>query len=241
MTGKSAAIHRDLQDRIEDRTHPVGSFLPSENELARTYGVSRETVRRALRELTDDGYIQKITGRGSKVIERSHYVFPVSQLLGYKEFSTAQGLDPDTRVLALEQVELPVAEFAELREDLSGTLAGTPVTHLARLRVIDGAPVIVDHDYLVTRLVPGLTPEIAGDSLYTYLEEGLGLSLGYSIKEIRVVPASTEDCALLELTPADAVVVTTSVTSLEDTTDVQFTISRHRADRFRYREFARRK
>lgn len=240
MTGKAAAIDRDLRARIEDGTYPVGGFLPSEHQLATSYGASRETVRRALQELTEDGWIQKITGRGSKVLERSHYVFPVTRLLGYKEFSLAEGLDLNNRVLAVEQTMLPVAAFAGLR-DGGARLEPVPVTHVARLRVIDGEPVIIDHDYLVTALAPGITEQVAQDSLYDHLEGTLGLSLGYSVKEIRVVPADDEDCRLLGLDASDVVVTTPSITSLEDTADIQFTVSRHRADRFRFRDFARRR
>ena len=56
-----------------------------------------------------------------------------------------------------------------------------------------------------------------------------------------MVPADDEDCRLLGLDASDVVVTTTSITSLEDTADIQLTVSLHRADRFRFRDFARRR
>lgn len=53
-----------LKKRIEAQDYPYQSLLPSENTLLEEYACSRNTVRRAIAELTNDGYVQAMQGRG---------------------------------------------------------------------------------------------------------------------------------------------------------------------------------
>lgn len=57
-------IMKDLQKRIREGALPAGARLPSEAELAQTYGVARGTVRRAVRELETAGYVRAQHGVG---------------------------------------------------------------------------------------------------------------------------------------------------------------------------------
>lgn len=56
-------IYKDIMDGV----YPVGSKLPSENELKEIYGVSRNTLRQALAILYQDGFIERFQGKGSYV------------------------------------------------------------------------------------------------------------------------------------------------------------------------------
>jgi GntR family trehalose operon transcriptional repressor len=87
---------------------------------------------------------------------------------------------------------------------------------------------------------PKNRPVPQAGSIYRYFEEELHLSIAYAKKEITVEPATDSDQELLHLKAGDVVVVVKSVTSLEDTTTFQYTESRHRPDRFRFQDFARR-
>ena len=58
-------IYLELKEQIENKKYKANSILPSENELARKYNVSRETIRKALLLLLENGYIHKIQGKGS--------------------------------------------------------------------------------------------------------------------------------------------------------------------------------
>lgn len=67
-----AFIKRDLKNQIEGGELPEGARVPSEFELARTYGVSRNPTRQALRDLELEGYLVRLPGRGS-------FVSPIAQ------------------------------------------------------------------------------------------------------------------------------------------------------------------
>ncbi|MER6284778.1 GntR family transcriptional regulator [Streptomyces sviceus] len=61
-------VSGELRVRMTDGTYPVRSFLPSQRDLAKEFGVSRDTVQRALRELAEEGWIESRRGSGSRVI-----------------------------------------------------------------------------------------------------------------------------------------------------------------------------
>ena len=65
---KYEGIYRSIKKRIEAQDYPYQSLLPSENTLIEEYDCSRNTVRRAIAELTADGYVQAMQGRGVRVI-----------------------------------------------------------------------------------------------------------------------------------------------------------------------------
>ena len=229
-------IFLDLEAAILNQSFISGDLLPSENELVKTYNVSRETIRKALNLLLEKGYIQKVQGKGSIVLDIKRFDFPVSGLTSYKELQDAQNMNSQTIVVS--NGLLPVSE--ELANHLNLSV-GTPVLYLERLRKVHGEVVIIDKDYLVTSIIPSISNEAAEDSLYRYIEQTLGLSIGYAQKEITVDPITEEDKRLMDLQEDTHVVVVRSDVYLEDTTLFQHTESRHRLDRFRFVDFARRR
>lgn len=235
--GKYERVYQDLSSKIDDGTYPVGGLLPSEKQLTEQYGVSRETVRKALALLTDRGYIQKIMGKGSIVISHSQYALPVSSLVSYKEFSANAGTGSRSEVFALERATLPLATFKSLEPELTAQ----PATYVGRLRYLDNEPAIIDRDYVLTSVVPTIPREAAEDSLFEYFEGTLGLPIAYSSKQIKVEPATEDDRNRMHLAKGEYVAVTISITSLENTTAFLYTESRHRADKFIYQDFARRR
>src|SRR5699024_8685709 len=95
-------IYHDLAGDIDEGKYGVGDLLPSEKKLTEKYNVSRETARKALAILTDRGYIQRIMGKGSLVIDHKRYSIPVSSLVSYKEFAESASSDTQTELIELE-------------------------------------------------------------------------------------------------------------------------------------------
>ncbi|ETY75536.1 trehalose operon repressor [Lactiplantibacillus fabifermentans] len=237
MLNKSALVYDDLMQKIDQEVYELGTYLPSENQLCQLYGISRETGRKALGLLAENGYIQKIRGKGSLVIEHRQYEFPVSGIVSYKELAQKMHVTTENLVYSFESpVALPVQAFASL----GGEVKPVPVTAIKRVRIIDGEPDIIDKDYILTSVVPDIPKRAAADSLYAYFEGELGLDIAYATKEITMEPANSEDREQLGLDKGAYMAVVRSVTSLADATAFQYTESRHRADKFRFRDFARR-
>lgn len=228
-------IYQDYAEKIQTGLIPPGSKIPSESELAESYGTSRETVRKALGLLSQDGYIHKVKGKGSFVLDYGRMNFPVSGLVSFKEMSEKMGRR--TRTIVHRTEKIPATRKIASQLDIE---AGGPVWEVIRSREIEGERVILDKDYFLPGQVEELTAEIAAGSIYDYLEHTLNLTISYAKKEISVEPATAEDRELMDLGSLTHVVVVRNYVYLKDTTLFQYTESRHRLDKFQFVDFARR-
>jgi len=235
MSRKYVMIYSELSSQIEEGVFQPDELLPSEAELINQYGVSRDTVRKALNMLAQNGYILKIKGKGSFVLDIKKLDFPVSGVVSFKEISKRNAQQFETFVSSLELQDAKPS----LQKKLELTKS-EPLWRLVRTRVIDGERVILDKDYLLQRYVHQLTEDIGRDSLYEYIENELNLKIAYANKEITVQRATEQDREYLDLKDFDMVAVVRSYTYLEDRTLFQYTESRHRPDKFKFVEFAKR-
>ncbi|ASK61284.1 trehalose operon repressor [Virgibacillus phasianinus] len=235
MQKKYLTIYQDLVLKIQDNYWPKQTMLPSENELTEMYATSRETIRKALNLLAQDGYIQKIRGKGSMVIDINKFDFPVTGIVSFKELADKLNVTTKTTVheLSLSEVEPRLQNTLQLKRS-------DKVWTVVRSRDLDGEKVILDKDFLNEKVVPTLTKEICGDSIYSYLENELGLTISFARKEIVVEEPTEEDRQLLDLESFSNVVVIKSLVYLDDARLFQYTESRHRPDKFRFVDFARR-
>ncbi len=80
-------IYRDLKEKIETEYYAYQEMLPSEHTLIPEYDCSRNTVRRALAELTADGYVQPMHGKGVRNIFQpvEQTAFTVGGIESFKE------------------------------------------------------------------------------------------------------------------------------------------------------------
>lgn len=231
---KYQKIYQDLVKKIKHKTIPTGTYLPSESELMKQYQASRDTVRKALNLLLQNGYIQKNKGKGSLVLDIDKISFPISGVTSFKELEKTMHTDVETIVYVFLEEEVNES----LKEDLY--MQNGKVYHVERIRKIGGQKVILDIDYLNAEVIKGLKKEHAQNSLYEYIEKELGLKISFARKEITVVKATAEDKELLDMEDYDLLVNVKSYTYLEDATLFQYTISKHRPDKFRFVDFARR-
>ncbi|MBY0219001.1 trehalose operon repressor [Paenibacillus illinoisensis] len=236
MNNKFIRIYEDIAAHIRNGEIEAGSLLPSELDLSESYQTSRETIRKALKMLYEEGYIQKIQGKGSIVLDIRMIDFPISGLVSFKELAKKMGQRARTHVEELEELKVDQALFKTIQFGM-----GEQVWKIVRVRNVDGERVILDKDYVSQRLVPGLTKEICNDSIYEYMEDQLGLSISFAKKEILVEEPTEEDRRLMDLEGFHNVVVVRSQVYLEDASPFQFTESRHRPDKFKFVDFARRK
>lgn len=109
-----------------------------------------------------------------------------------------------------------------------------------RVREIENKKIILDKDFLNKKYVPLLTKDICKNSIYEYIENDLGLKISFAKKEITMQQASKEDKKYLDLENYDMIVVVKNYTYLDNADLFQYTESRHRPDKFRFVDFARR-
>ena len=228
-------IYLDIKEKIESGFYPAGQSLPSEHQMSQDYGVSRETLRKALLTLLENGYIQKQQGKGSIVLDIHRYNFPVSGLTSFKELQESQALHSESIVVVNKKIKA-----TKLLDDDELLDADEMVIYLIRQRLVDDEVIILDKDYIRCSIIEDLpTPKI-DISLYVYIEHDLGMQIAYAKKEFTVDRVTKEDKKYMDLNSDTHVVVVRSDVFLEDTRFFQYTESRHRLDRFKFVEFARR-
>ncbi|RCW76828.1 trehalose operon repressor [Saliterribacillus persicus] len=235
MRTKYLTIYNEIVEKMEAGIYKPNSLLASEHELKEQYDTSRETIRKALNLLAQNGYIQKIRGKGSMVIDRNKFDFPVSGLVSFKELASSMAESPETEVHTCELI----TSSKELEQQLQ-LKSSDNVWEIIRTRSFSGSKIILDKDYLLEKYVPTITREHAEDSIYAYLENELKLAISFAKKEIVVEEPTEEDRALLDLEGFHNIVVIKNYVYLDDASLFQYTESRHRPDKFRFVDFARR-
>lgn len=224
-------IYKDLRDKIIAGTYPYQTFIPSESQLIEEYECTHNTIRKALSVLIMHGFVQPLRGKGVKVIwqhgRRKRFV--LGDIESFREVVEKNGLQSQTFVRTFEYV---VADKS--LADLTGFLVGDELLHIDRVRCIDGANLILDKSYFLASLVTGLTPEIAADSIFTYLEDDLGMHITTSQRLISTKYATAEDREALDLLDFDMLTVLENRTFNEEGDLFEVTWSRHRPDSFTF-------
>ena len=232
---KYQIIYKDLEIAIHDQKYQVGDFLPTEQELGQSYQVSRDTIRKALTLLVEEGLVKKIHGSGSQVINQEQINFPVSDLTSYQELMEQQGIDSQTNVISLDKIIVD----SKLSEK-TGFSSSQQVWRVIRQRVVEGCASVVDIDYLDAKLIPQLNRDIAKHSIYDYLENHLNLSISHAFKEITIDNATEQDKILIDLGKDLHVVCIRSKVYLSNGKQFQFTESRHKLEKFKFVDYAKR-
>lgn len=228
-------IFLDMKNAIESGAYPYQGFLPSESALTQAFSCSHNTIRRALAALKDQGYVQPIHGKGVRVTwrPRQRTAFEVGGIESFRETVERNKLSAETRVTDFQHV---IAD--EQLSQSTGHPCGAELISIERVRVLDGAALILDRSYFLAASVPGLTPEIAEGSIYDYLEGELGVVVAMSKRTITVEEATSHDRELLDIDGVGYLAVMTSQTFDSQGIMFEYTVSRHRPDAFCFHDTA---
>ncbi|BFT70510.1 GntR family transcriptional regulator [Paenibacillus sp. P36] len=171
-----------LKDRILHGVYPLGTNIPSEPQLEQEFNVSKITVRNAIKELAQEGYLEKGSGKGTKVIRNAS----LSKLSKWKRF---------TEVLVEEghQIHKQLLR-AEIVSNTPGTLPyqlfGERCFYIERLYHLDDRPYIHYSHYLSLQMSTIELTDLNEQSLYELLEDH-GIALEKYRDEFAAVTASS--------------------------------------------------
>lgn len=139
--------HRLKQEILAD-IYPVGSILPSENELSLSANISRSTVRQALGQLESEGFILKQKGKGSIVKAKSRAL----NLLSFQGFSSIVAKEKISTLSVQEPQLMPWPENFQF--ELSEIENAAGCIHFARIRVVENQPLMYEETYLPNLNLP---------------------------------------------------------------------------------------
>lgn len=223
-----AQITEALRLQIKDAQLKPGENFPSERELAERYGVSRMTVRQALRHLRQENLIYHERGVGTFVTDRKLDVH-TRNLNGFSEEMISLGLVPSSRVLRLEQE----AASEQIIEDLDLT-ANEKVYHLERLRLADDEPMAFESTYLPAKLCPQLDKiDLTKTSLYQILEDDYNVRMHHAAESLEAAAASSFVAAQLGIKKGAPILNVHRVVFTESNQPIESARTTFRADRYR--------
>lgn len=144
----SEDIKASIRQRIADGGWQPGMKLPSERELVQQFGCARMTVHHALRELEDEGLIERRQGSGSYVAQL-HPISNVLQVRDIHEEIAERGHVHVTRVLGVEKLKATpeIAAAMRLRK-------GSTVFHVRLVHVENGVPIQLEDRHVNPALAP---------------------------------------------------------------------------------------
>lgn len=199
-------LYRQIKQRIRAQIDQgllgTDAKLASERELERQYGVSRITVRQAVRELVQEGWLRSHPGRGF-FVARQEETYELHILRSFTANAEAHGRRPAGRLIEGRICPAP----AEIARPLVLPV-GADVVMLRRLRCLDGRPVVLTQDWFAAPLVPGILDldwSTGNRSLYAEIRDRYRLRPDRGRTTLSARLATAEEAELLELDPPAAV------------------------------------
>ncbi|MGQ0668945.1 MAG: GntR family transcriptional regulator [Actinomycetota bacterium] len=183
----SFGVRDDIAGRIDSGEMPPGARLPPEPELAAELGVSRATLREALRSLEEDGFVTRTRRTGTFVTHRPRLRANLDINFGVTEGIRAAGMTPGTEALTITQAAATREEGRRLALE-----PGDAVVAVERVRTADGRPVVFSRDIVPRSLVlgrPQVLQLLSTESIYDVLERELGAPVHHGVASFRPVKA----------------------------------------------------
>ncbi|HYM68662.1 MAG TPA: GntR family transcriptional regulator [bacterium] len=206
------------------------TILPTEEEFAQHFGVSRPTVRRALGFLERSGYVSRQRGRGT-IVSPTKLTRSLAPLYTLEEDFRQQGIPLETRVLRYERAIEPPAD---IRERLKLGARGQ-VAVLELLRLVGGRVIACDRAYIPTALVARFQPEkVTETPLLEVLREQTGIRIGRLDWEIEILPAAPDVAGALGMTPGVLVVASRTTAYADGGSAVSRSERCYRIDRVKF-------
>ncbi|MEA3339084.1 MAG: GntR family transcriptional regulator [Chloroflexota bacterium] len=219
-----------LASQVAEGLLQPGDALPSERQLCEEFNVSRSTVREALRELSDQGLLRTVPGRGAFVtVHQSNLTIRVS-LAGFTGDVRRQGMTPSSRLLSAGLVASPSSAVIEAM----GLQPDDELVRLERLRLVNDNPLALHIVYLNHRLCPQiLQHNLAEESVFQLLRTEYGLNLAQAEEQVYATLADQREMDLLNLTHPAAVLRAERTTFLDTGEVIEFSLATYCGEWYR--------
>ncbi|WP_261130591.1 GntR family transcriptional regulator [Bacillus sp. Marseille-Q3570] len=192
-----------IYELINDNLEPMDK-IPSEQKLSNQLGVSRNTIREAIRTLEQEGFLFSRQGVGTFVIgSKSSLKTNISTLESSTNIIKAHGYNPGTMNVKSEvQSATP-----EMKKILSLGKEQDEIFYIERVRTANEDPVVYVEDYIPYRLgMEHEYQEIYYESLLEFLEN-FDLNVSFSVCSIKAVISDEKIASKLQLSEQSALLL----------------------------------
>ena len=190
-------LMEELETSIRNGVYKPGDKIMTEAEMAKEYGVSLITVRKAVGSLMEKGLVVRKQGKGT-FVTKPEYSRNMKKLQSFTEMCEQMGVKPGAQVLEnrLIMADKKVA-------DRLGIEPGSNVVYISRLRLADGEPVQVEKSYFPLKYAFLLEEDLNNGSMFECLKEKAGAKVASSEKMIELCRATAEEAALMDVKKGD--------------------------------------
>ncbi|MGW0857424.1 GntR family transcriptional regulator [Streptomyces sp. NPDC002690] len=222
---KRERVREHLLGLIEVRR--PGDAIPSERTLSAELGVSRPTLRAAVDELVATGQLVREHGRGMFVAPAKITQELVSDDAAFV-VPRAAGVW-SSRLLQLDTIRAGARIGRKLRVS-----PAAEVVYIARLRLVDGSPMAIEHLHIPAELVPSLTPqELEAGDLYDHLREHHHVHVDQAVQSIEPTVINEAEAAVLDMPVLSPALLIERLTTDTAGRPVEYVHSLYRGDRYR--------
>lgn len=216
----AASLRSDIERGLDE-----ADWLPAEPELAARFGVNRHTLRRAVDELIAEGLVERVHGRGTRVLAPG-LVYGIGRDTKFTERLAASGRT--AQVTLLERAEIAAEGGIARRLRVA---EGSPVLRLRTLRGENDLPYALTLHFL-TGAAADAARDYSGGSLTRHLREASGITLDRVESLISTRLPLPEDALVLRMPRTQPVLRVKGVNACRDCGLVQeYAISQFRGDR----------
>lgn len=225
---KYMQIQEYYAEKIKNHELVEGEKMPTEDKLCKLFNVSRITVRQALDELSRQGYIVKIQGKGSFVGTKKADL-QLNRLQGFSEEMRAKGLVPSTRLIEVEMITPPedVAQKLQI-----GNL--TKVYSVKRVRYADNIAMSVEHAYIPFYLCAGLEQQNLTSSMYTIFEKSYNIRVIRAKQSLEAIIIDKNNAQLLDVKAGTPALQVERISYMQDGSTCEYVRSIYRGDKYKF-------
>jgi DNA-binding GntR family transcriptional regulator len=221
-------LYQILRAKIDSGEWTVGSQIPTEDELCKTFEVSKATVRLALFDLARQGYLMRQQGKGTFVCKRV-ISEGLTMLTSFRELMLEAGI-PFTTTLLAKTVMMP-ADDLDIELDIADD---KHIIFIKRLRSVDNEPVLLQETFIPHEICPHLLNEdIEKDSIIELMEKKYAIKISKIKHFIEITYPTPEENRLLNL-PDGSVALLLSQQLYSAERQIMYSRSIKRPDRFRF-------
>ena len=189
-----AQLEAQIAAGIANGDFPVGSRLPTEDDLIKRFKVSRTTVRKAIQNLAGRALVEIRRGTGTFVMQ-PRITQELTELTGFVEDMQALGHDPTARLID----RTVVVANDEVARHLA-LAAGTRVMRIRRVRLANRVAMSLDETYLPLEIGEKIvTHDLEVEPIFTLLEQRYGIALVDAEYRLEAASANQEVAAALNI------------------------------------------
>lgn len=222
-----------ILSEIKEGNYKSGELIPTEKEISDAFQISRTTVRQAITELVQEGWLYRIKSKGTFVAQPKIPQEFIRKIESFNNQIYRLGMIPSTEVL-----ELKTMKGTEVKEDVLEALELTPsdeIIFLYRKRMADGEPIVTTKTYLPFIECGFLTKRnLQRETLYSILSEREETKIFKIERTVEAIEAKAEDVKLLDMKRGKPIQYFTSIGYNAFGKPIEYTLSRYRGDRNKF-------